>query len=264
MAITTLDGIIAGATQRLTMNKTANRTAVGSYGVSVLDLAGNPGAGVLAGTSTTTGVVPTQALAGFPPINAFGVGNTGYITRVEASNIVSCRITLFDMLWKGGAYAFNAAVSGNTPASFASRVPNGTDFTGLQLWYEQVTASTLVPSVNVAYLNESGEDKTTGVIAMPLAMIVGRMHKIPLAPGDKGIQGVTGVTATVASAGTFNLLVLRHLDECRIRVANDAVIHDALSTGMPIIFEDSALMMIVTPDSTASQMPELIVDITNG
>jgi hypothetical protein len=68
----------------------------------------------------------------------------------------------------------------------------------------------------------------------------------------------------VASAGTFNLLVLRPLDELRIRVGNDGIIHDALATGMPIVFADSALMMIVTADSTATQTPELVVDIVNG
>lgn len=264
MTITTLDGIIAGARQRIVLSKTASKAAVAAMGCSVFDVNGNPGAGVLAGTSTTTGIVPTDATAGCPTIKAFGVGNTGYITRVEGNNIVSCRISLYDMLWKGGVYNFNAAISGNTPASFASRVPNGTDFTGLELWYEQVVAGTLVPAVNVAYLNEAGTAKNTGAINLPAAMIANRMQQIPLLAGDKGIQGVTGVTATVASAGTFNLLVLRPLDEIRIRAANDGIVHDALATGMPIIFADSALMMIITPDSTASQVPELIIDITNG
>ena len=264
MAITTLDGILAGAKQRLSLTKTAGKTSVAFMGCSTIDVAGNPGAGVLAGTSTTTGVVPTQATAGFPKINAFGVGNTGYITRVEASNTVTCRINLFDLLWKGGAYAYNANTSDNTPASFASRVPNGTDFTGLELWYEQVTAGTLIPSVDVKYLNENNEAKNTGVIVLPSAMISSRMQQLPLFAGDKGISGVTGVVATVASAGTFNLLVLRRLDSIRIRVPNHGDVHDALSTGMPVIFENSALMMMVVADSTSTQVPELIVDITNG
>ena len=121
MAITTLDGFLAAPMQRITLLKTASRTSVAAIPFSVFDVAGNPGAGVLAGTSTTTGVVPTDATAGCPVINAFGAGATGYITRIEASNSAACRITLYDMLWKGGAYAFNAAVTGQTPTSFASR-----------------------------------------------------------------------------------------------------------------------------------------------
>jgi len=264
MAITTLDGIIGGAKQRILMYKSASRTSVAANYCSVFDLAGSSGAGTLAGTSTTTGTVPTDATAGCPTINAFGGGATGYISRVEGSNIVACRIALYDCLWKGGAYAFNVSTSGNSPTSYSSRVPSGTDYTGLELWYEQVTAGTLVQNVNVTYNDQSGASSTTGVIAMPAAMILGRMFQLPLAAGDTGIQGVTGVVGTVASAGTFNLLIMRPLCEVRIRAANDGVILDALATGMPQIFDNSALMMIVNADSTATQLPELIVDIVNG
>jgi hypothetical protein len=264
MTITTLDGIIGGAKQRILMSKTASRTSVAAYGCSVFDLAGNVGSGTLAGTSTTTGVVPTDTTAGCPTINAFGGSAVGYVSRIEASNIVSCRIALYDCLWKAGAYAFGVSTSGNSPTSFSSRIPGGTDYTGLELWYEQVTAGTLVQNVAVTYNNQAAASKSTGTVAMPLAMILGRMQQIPLAAGDTGIQGVTGVVGSVASAGTFNLLVLRPLDELRIRVGNDGIIHDALATGMPIVFADSALMMIVTADSTATQTPELVVDIVNG
>lgn len=264
MAITTLDGVIAAAKQRVQLFKSASRTSVAAMPFSVFDIAGNPGAGVLAGTSTTTGVVPTDATAGCPKINDFGGGASGYIARVEGSNTVACRITLFDMLWKGGAYAYNANTSGNTPASFASRIPRGNEYTGLELWYEQVTAGTGVQGVNVSYTNELGAAKSTGVINAPAAMILGRMFQIPLAAGDKGLQGVTGVVGSTATVGTFNLLVMRPLAEIRVRAANDGIVQDALMTGMPQVFADSALVMVVTTDSTATQLPELVVDIING
>lgn len=264
MAITTLDGWIASAKQRLTMSRTATRTAVAASPTSIFNLAGINGSGALAGVSTTTGTVPTDATAGCPLINAFGGGATGYISRIEASNIVSGRIRLYDMLWKGGAYAFNVSTSGNSPTSYSSRVPSGTDFTGLQIWYEQVTAGTLVQNVNVTYNNQGGASSTTGVTAAPAAMILGRMFQLPLAAGDSGVQGITGVVGTVASAGTFNLLVLRPLADIRIRIANDSVILDMLGTGLPQIFADSALYMIFQPDSTATQTPELQIDIVNG
>jgi hypothetical protein len=265
MAITTLDGIIAGAKQRILLNKSASRTSVALIPFSIFDLAGSPGAGVLAGTSTTTGVVPTDATAGTPIINAFGGGNTGYISRLEFNSSVACRIQLYDLLWKGGAYPFNAAVTGQTPASYSNRVPGGTDFTGLELWYEQVTASTGIQSVNVTYNNQAGTaGRTTGVTSQGTAGIVGRMLQLSLQSGDSGIQGVTGVAGTIATVGTFNILVMRPLGEARIRVANDGVVQDALATGMPIVFADSALVMIVTADSTATGLPECNIDVVNG
>jgi len=264
MAITTLDGLIAAPKQRLVLSHLTTRTAVAAYPISQFDQAGAVGAGVLAGTSTTTGVVPTDATAGCPIINAFGGSAKGYVSRVEGNNIVSGRLILFDMLWKAGAYAFNASTTGQTPTSFSSRVPGGTDYTGTELWLEQVTAGTLVQNVAVTYNDQGGASSTTGTYAMPLAMILGRMQQIPLAAGDSGVQGVTGVVGSVASAGTFNILVLRRLAEIRIRVANDAVIQDALATGMPEVFADSALIIVFVPDSTASQTPEMVVDIANG
>ena len=168
------------------------------------------------------------------------------------------------MLWKGGAYAFNVSTSGNSPASFSSRIPSGTDYNGLELWYEQVTAGTGVQNVAVTYIDENAASSTTGTIAMPAVMILGRMFQLPLASGDKGIRGVTGVVGTTATAGTFNLLIMRRLATVRIRVNNDAGVQDALSTGMPIIYDDSALVAIVATDSTSTGLPEMVIDVING
>ena len=264
MAITTLDGLIAAAKQRIIINKTQNQVSVAVAPTSMFDRVGNPSSGVLAGTSTTTGVVPTDATTGCPIVNAFGGGNTGYISRLEFTGTVACRVQLYDMLWKAGAYAFNVSTSGNTPTSFSSRIPGGTNYSGLELWYEQVTAGTLVQNVNVTYLDENAVSSTTGTIAAPAAMAVSRMFQLPLAAGDIGIQGVTGVVGTVASAGTFNLLILRPLGEARLRVPNDSVVQDALATGMPIVYADSAFIMVVTADSTSTGLAEVSIDVANG
>jgi hypothetical protein len=264
MVISTFDGLIGSAKQYITMVKTASRTSVAAQWTSVYGLAGNPGAGVLAGTSTTTGIVPTDATSEHPTINAFGGGAAGYLAQVEFGGSTGCRIRLHDLLWKGGAYAFNAAISGQTPASFSSRVPGGTDFTDTQIWYEQVTAGTGVPSVNVSYNDQAGAASTTGVTALPAAMIVGRCFQLPLAAGDTGVQGITGVTATVATVGTFNLLVTRPIWTGRCKIANDGDMHGPDKTLLAPIYADSALMMMVAPDATATGFPELELVIANG
>lgn len=263
MAISTLDGVIAGAKQRVQIIKTGSATSVAIQPTSLFDRAGAPGAGTLAGTSTTTGVVPNDSTAGCPVINAFDGAATGYISRLEWTSSVVCRLTLYDMVWKGGAYAFNVSTSGNSPTSYSSRLPN-TDYNTLELWYEQVTAGTLVQNVAVTYNDGGGTSRSTGTVAAPAAMIVNRMFQLPQATGTYGIQGVTGVVGSVASAGTFNLLILRPLGEARIRVANDGVVQDLWSTGMPIVYTDSALYLMSTPDSTSTGLVECQVDIVNG
>lgn len=264
MAISTLDGLIAAQSQRVSLIKTASMTAVAAVPFTPFAQAGNPGAGVLAGTSTTTGVVPVAGGAGFPVLNSFG-GQNGYLNKIAFGNSVACRIFLFDLLWKGGAYAFNAATTGQTPTSYASRVLGGTDFTNTELWYEQVTAATGIQSVNVTYTNQSGTaGRTTGVVSQGTAGIVGRMMQLPLQSGDTGLQGVTGVTGTVATAGTFNILVMRRLWSGRVRIANDGDTHDFLKTGLPRIFDTSALYMVVQPDGTATGVPELYFEVVAG
>lgn len=264
MAITSLNAVPGAALQRVVISKTTSRTSVAASGMSVFDVAGSPGAGTLAGSSTTTGTVPTGATAGCPTINAFGGGNTGYITRLAWSSTVPGRIVLYDLLWKAGAYAFNASTTGQTPTSFTSRIPGGTDYSGLEIWVEQVTAGTLVQNVSVTYNDEAAASSTTGTVAAPAAMILGRWFQLPLAAGDRGVQGITGVVGSVASAGTFNVLVLRRLGEARIRAANDLVVQDALATGMPVVYADSALIAVPFPDSTATGLFEVTVDIRNG
>lgn len=264
MAITTFDGFIASGKQYVGIFKSAGRTAVAAQWTSLFDVGGNPGAGVLAGTSTTTGVVPTDATVGCPTIN-FSTG-TGYLAQVEFGSTVSSRLRLFDVLWKGGAYAFNASTTGQTPTSFSSRVPGGTDFTDTQLWYEQVTAGTGIQNVEVTYTDQSGNvGATTGTFATAgAAMILGRKVQLPLASGDSGLQGVTGVVGTVATVGTFNILVLRLLWSGRVIVANSGDIHDLAKTGMPIIYPDSALVLCCAPDGTTTGIPEVEFVIANG
>ena len=142
---------------------------------------------------------------------------------------------------------------------------SGTDFTGLELWYEQVVLSVGQPNVNVSYLNESSVARTTGVQTAPVApMISSRMFRIPLTLGDKGISGVTGVVGGGATVGSFNLLILRRLGGARSRVISDLTTQDFLATGMPQIWEDSALITIVTPDSTSTGTFQISVDIASA
>lgn len=126
-----------------------------------------------------------------------------------------------------------------------------------------MTASTGVQGVNISYINQSGVAKTTGVVAT-VAGTVGRLVQIPLASGDTGVQGITGVVGSTATAGTFNILVMRPLWTGRCRTANDGDVHGLDKTGMPVIYSDSALYVAVAADSTARGIPELYIEVANG
>lgn len=265
MTIRSLDQYIAAPKQRVPMTKTATATITATSFSSLFDLAGAPGAGVLAGTSTTAGVVPVAGQPGFPSLNAFGVGAQGALGNVSFGSSVAGRIRIYDLLFKAGAYAFNATQVLTGQPSFASRVPGGTDFKGLELWVEAVTAFTGNLSIAITYIDQDGNaGATTGTYATGIAPIARRMILMPMTSGDSGLQKVESVTATVATAGTFNILVMRQLYEMNVRLPNGGDTHDMLKTGLVQVFPDSALYMVVAPDSTSTGTPSVTLEIVNG
>jgi hypothetical protein len=265
MAISTLDGYIAAPKQRVTFVKTASRTSVATFPFSVFDLAGNPGAGALAIGNTANGVVPTDATAGYPLINAFGASALGYVSKVEFASTVAGWVDVYDRLFAAGAYAFNALTILSSQPSYSSRVPGGTDFTGLQIWVEQVTGATGNQAVSVGYTNQSGvAGRTTGAVGIGSAPTIGRCWQLPLQAGDSGVQSIESVTGSVATAGTFNVMVLRPLWSGRVQIANGGDVHELLRTGMVRVFTDSALYVQIAADSTSTGVPEVMIEIANG
>lgn len=262
--ITSLDLYIASAKQRVQWMRSATRATIAASWFSLFDVAGQPGAGTLAGTSTAAGVVPTSSTAGCPTINAFGGSATGRLSKVEFGCSIACRLSIYDLLFKAGAYTFNASQALSAQPSYSARVP-GTNYAGLEIWCEQVTAATGNQAVNVTYTNQAGTaGQTTGAVGIGAAQTVGRMWQLPLAAGDSGVQMITNVVGSVATVGTFNVLVLRPLWSGRVRIANDGDVHDLLKTGMPQVFATSALYWLTNTDSNSSGFPEMSVEIANG
>ena len=262
MAITTLDGYIGSVKQMVPQKKTASITTVAWQTSSPFAGAGIPGAGVLAGTSTTAGVVPTDATAGCPNINNFQVGASGYISRINGYCSVSGQMMLADLLFKAGAFPFNANVTLTGQPSYASRVPPDC-WCGTEIWLEQVTAMTGNQSIRIVYTDGTDASVDTGVIATGIAPIVGRMYRIPM-PGGRGVKRIDQVISTVSTVGTFNVLVIRPLVYMRIPFAGYSEQRDLYGTGMPQIYEDSALVVYNRPDSTAMGFPEWDIEVCNG
>lgn len=273
MAISSFDGFIASAKQYTSLFKSVSRTAVATAWFSIFDLAGNPGAGVLAGASTLAGVVPTDATVGFPIIDAFGASATGYLAQVDFGSSVACRMKLFDMVFKAGAYGF-ATATANLIAqpSYAARIPGGA-FGNTQIWIEISTAFVTGTAwqVQIGYTNQAGTAGHLGVILPATAaagLTLGRMYQISLQAGDTGVQTINSVIVTnggtAMTAGAFNVLVMRPIWSGRVRIANDGDVHDLAKTAMPVLFADSAIYLAIAPDSTATGIPEIEFVIANA
>lgn len=273
MAIVTLNDWIGAAKQIAPITKTTTRTTVANVWFSMFDIAGNPGAGTLAGTSTSAGVVPTDATAGCPPIT-FSSGS-GYLSNVFFGNSVASRLMLADILFKAGEFSYAAGTTTlSSQPSFSSRIPNS-DYSGTQIWLEVSTAFATGNNwkVEVTYTDQDNNaGATTGAYpstALAAAgLTLGKMLQIPLASGDSGVRKIESVIVTNGStamtAGGFNILVLRPLWASRVTSANDGGSHGIDRTGLPLVFNDSALALYVCADSTSSGLPDISAVIASA
>lgn len=261
MAITTLDGYIASAKQQVQIDKTASYTTVAAWWSTLRHIAGNPTGPALAVGNTANGLVPVDTDAGYPIINAFG--GTGYLAQVRYGSTVISRLRLYDRLFHAGAYAYNSNVTLTSQPSYSSRIV-GSNYAETELWIEVVTAMTGALVVTVTYTNQSGTTGRSTALSLPSGAIVGRMFQMPMAAGDTGIQKIESVLGATASAGTFNVVVARPLWSGAVLVAGCGDVHGLDKTGLPQIFDNSALCAQVAPASTASGIPEISMTIVDG
>jgi hypothetical protein len=276
MAIATLDDYIGSVKQIIPYSKTASRTTVANVWFTVFDQAGNPGSGTLAAGNTSAGLVPvagtTSATNGFPYINF--TSGLGYLASVDFGSTVAGRLQLVDRLYHAGAFAFGAGTSTlSSQPSYSSRIPGGTDYTGLQIWIEVTTAFVTGNNwtVNVQYTNQDGTaGQQTGATAALAAasLTLGKLLQMPLAAGDSGVQKIEKVIVTngvtAMTAGNFNVVVFRPLWNGRVNVANSGDTHGIDRTGLPQIWATSALQLLINADSTASGLPDLTLEIASN
>ena len=267
MAIESVDNYMRAFKQVVGINKLTARTTIAAGWFSMFDISGSVSVsgGLSSSLNTASGVVPIDTDIGYPTLIAFSASALGYVTRVEAGNTVAGRIWVYDRLFVAGAYPFTVNKTlVSQPEYTASRIFNN-DYTATEIWVEGVTTFTGNLSIKIDYINQAGiTGRTTGNFATGIAPTVGRCIPIPLQAGDIGVRGITAISSSVATVGTYNVMVLRKLWQGRVTIANDVVVHDLIRTGMPRVAETVALYPLIQADSTSTGLPTLYVEIANG
>lgn len=270
MAITTADGWFGAAKQRIKWTKITPITTTSASPFSMWAAVGDPGAGTLAVGNTTTGVLFDDTTAGAPLINAFGGGAIGYLAAAQWRNSAQGGGILFDRIWGAGAVTGTAlgTTSFSAQPSITGRLPSGPDYGSLEIWLEITTTfSATATTVSVTYTNEAGTTgRSTGATGSLTGITTPRLVRMGLQAGDKGVRSIDSVTVggTVATAGAFNVLLLRRLAEFDLRVANALDSQAWDMTGAAQVFDTSCLMVAVQPDSTTSGAPVMNLTILNG
>lgn len=271
MAITTGDGYIASAKQIVTYTKTAAVTTVATTRYTIRGAAGNPGAATLLGAATPSGGLLTDASSGFPTINAFGGGATGYLSRVQWNNSVVGRVELWDMIYAVGITTAQLGtlqtLTLSSQPSILGRCPDGVG-NGNRIFVEiTTTMSATATTIGATYTNSAGTAARTAVTTSSLSgFVAGRWVELALQAGDSGVQKIESVVIGGATnaAGALNVIIARPLWTNGTRVANAGTSDGIDLTGMPIVYADSALAVCTVADSTSSGLPDMNIEICNG
>lgn len=260
MAITTLDGLIAGMRPPQVFYK-ASATAEGAGTFHSLFLsAGLPGAGSTPPAYTAgSGYQCTGATAGaLPRTNPTG-GDEARLARLGLAGATAGMVIVYDRLWTCSGFTTNGAGVTNlnitTPGTIPSRDANGAAVgDGVELWGEVYTAPGATGATwTVSYTNTTPTAGRTATYTHPAnAESVGQMLPFTLAAGDKGVSAVATFTTSTTSgtAGSIGLTLLRRIAEIPISLVNGGFVLDGVSAGLPKIYDDSCLCFMVMCSTT--------------
>ena len=258
MAITTLDGAIAGAQPIVPFAKAVTGTMVAGRPWSTWALAGNPGAGsfdtTLAGValSSTSAQVNGQLRHVDP-----GSGNA-YLMGASATATQAGLLLICDRLWHNGGFTITSAVAQTVnSAAFPARDNDGsTNGVGVVLGLEiSAACGAAAPTITIGYTNSAGtaSRSATNSFATANSPAAGSFFPIGLQAGDNGVRSVQTLTLSVSwVSGTMNLVAYRILAAIPIAGAFIPNSIDALTSGFPRIYNGAVPFLMFIPNTTTT------------
>jgi hypothetical protein len=258
MAITTLDGVIAGMQAPRQIAKAVTGTMVAGRPWSTWALAGSPGAGSFDTTLNGVTLSSTSAMVNgqIPHVNP-GSGNA-YLARLSATATQAGVLILADRIWHNGGYTITSTSAQNstTPTWPSRDVAGSTNGDGIILGLE-ISAATGAgtPTVTVSYTNQAGTGSRTGTntIATVASSAAGSFYPISLQAGDTGVRSVQSLTLSATwTSGTMNLVAYRPIAHLELPGGLIPNALDALTGGMPRLYDGSVPWLIFVPNTTTT------------
>lgn len=252
MAITTLDGIVAGliAPQNFMKVRSGVTEGIGIMASCAYDV-GLPGA-IAAPASGMAGAALTT-LAGQIPFTNPGAGYS-YLARLEAASSVAGTLLLVDRLWDQSGIAVTTTTAQTiNSAAWPARDRNGaTSGDGVLVGIEVRTATTnagAIANTTMSYTDQSGNAGATGTIpSFPATAVAGTFVPFALAAGDSGVRSVQTITlGTSYGGGAIHLVAYRILARLGLPVVNVGFALDAIAAGFPRLYDNTVPMLLWLP-----------------
>ena len=256
MAITTLDGALAGMQIPKTITKVGIATAaVGAMrGYTPWYVAGNPGAGT-ASAAGVNGEALTGPVNGQIPRTNPGAGNA-YLARLAINASTAGSMWLIDRLWQNSALSTTLTTAQSIspvalPARSGDGTTNGDQVMAAIEW--SATGGAGTPTVTLTYTDSAGNTGNTGTFPAVTTPPVGTFEIFTLAAGDTGIRAPTSfIQSATRTSGTMSLVLFRVLAQIEVTSANIGNAIDVLTSGMPRLYNGTVPQLLWFPSATTA------------
>lgn len=261
MAITTVDGIVAGLRPPQTFFKVGTTMEAIAVMHSLFYTTGVPGAAAAPSPGINGAALTTYD--GQIPYTNPSSGN-GYLAGVNVSATLAGTLYVCDRLWhnSGIAVATTTLQAITTPAWPARDKTGTTDGDGIMVGIEVRTATTNAGAVTNTTLNYTDQSGNTGAVAtissFPATAVAGTFVPFQLAAGDTGIRAITnasggGITlGTSYGGGAIHLVAYRVLATIPVGLANTGLSADYASIGFPKLHDNTVPFLLWRPSATTA------------
>lgn len=256
MAITTVDGILAGFQPRQWFGKAVTGTMVAGRPWSTWALAGTPGAGSF--DTTLAGVALSAPVNGQIPFDNPSSGNT-YLARFTGSATQVGTLLLCDRLWHNGGFTITSNTSQTVnSATFPARDEDGsTNGKGVLVGLEvSASCGAAAPTITLGYTNSAGTSSRTATnwFSTANSPAAGSFFPIGLQAGDLGVRSIQSMTLSTSwVSGTVNLVAYRVLGTAGVAAAwYSSGGEDWLQTGATRLYDSSVPFIVFVPSTTTS------------
>lgn len=267
MAITTLDGALAGMRPPEFISKAATPTLSTGRPYTPFYVAGMPAAAAapspgIAGAALTNyaGQIPVPSASGNTHLARFSG-----VHSAQAGVLLLC-----DRLWhnSGISVTTTTAQTVNSVAWPARDMNGATDGAGVYIGLEVVTATGAgVATPSISYTNSAGTPgrTSTTVDTYAASSAIGSFYRLGLQTGDVGVQSIQSVTLGVSmTSGSVALVAYRILASLELNAAGIPNAVDALSSGMPRLYDNSVPFLVFIPQTTTIGLMTASVVYTQG
>lgn len=259
MAITTLAGVLSGLIPPQPFAKAAQSGGTTNIPVSYWASGGFPRAGSY--DSTLNGVALTSPITGQIPFTNPASGNT-YLAKLSGTvgSSGSSTVHLMDRLWHNGGIATSTATPQTivTPTWPARDDTGSTGGVGVILAIEASAATAATVNASISYTNSGGVSGRTSIGGNIINVYTGDFIYMTLQAGDVGVQSVQSITVNLAAGVVVNVVAYRRLATVTNPFLARSAVGDAVSLGMPRMFNSSVPFLVAETSATWDASSSLV------